>query len=147
MIRRNQRPPWKLIINYYFGQILWNFLVQDESIGFLPRIPGIQLSTFDTAKVPFRYTFYIRINSIWSHLEKYHDQENAAKIGKWSGQTKTAIISSKNLFRPQFWAQIVAGVETHRYSPFLGPGDRFFFGKVMMTAEFRKFAIGSTIRL
>ena len=39
------------------------------------------------------------------------------------GKTKTVIISSKNQFRPQFWAQIVAGVETHPYSPFLGPGD------------------------
>ena len=45
------------------------------------------------------------------------------------GKTKTAIISSKNQFRPQFWAQIVAGVETHpysEYSPFLGPGDHFW---------------------
>jgi hypothetical protein len=29
------------------------------------------------------------------------------------------------MFRPQFWAQIVAGVETHPDSPFLGPGDHF----------------------
>jgi hypothetical protein len=43
------------------------------------------------------------------------------------GKTKTATISSKNQFRPQFWAQIVAGVETHPYSPFLGPGDHFVF--------------------
>ena len=42
------------------------------------------------------------------------------------GKTKTAISSSKNQFRPQFWAQIVAGVETHPYSPFLGPGDYFW---------------------
>ena len=42
------------------------------------------------------------------------------------GKTKTAIISSKNQFRPQFRAQIVAGVETHPYSPFLGPGDHFW---------------------
>jgi hypothetical protein len=42
------------------------------------------------------------------------------------GKTKTAIISSKNQFRPQFWAQIVAGVETHPYSLFLGPGDHFW---------------------
>ena len=42
------------------------------------------------------------------------------------GKTKTAITSSKNQFRPQFWAQIVAGVETHPYSPFLGPGDHFW---------------------
>jgi hypothetical protein len=32
----------------------------------------------------------------------------------------------KNQFRPQFRAQIVAGVETHRYSPFLGPGGHFW---------------------
>jgi hypothetical protein len=42
------------------------------------------------------------------------------------GKTKTAIISSKNQFRPQFCAQIVAGVETHPYSPFLGPSDHFW---------------------
>ena len=41
------------------------------------------------------------------------------------GKPKTAITSSKNQFRPQFWAQIVAGVETHPYSPFLGHGDNF----------------------
>jgi hypothetical protein len=67
-----------------------------------------------------------RINSIWSHLEKYHDWENAVKIGKWSGKTKIAIILSKKQFRPQFWAQIVAGVETYRYSPSLGLGDQFW---------------------
>jgi hypothetical protein len=71
-------------------------------------------------------TIRIRVNSIWSHLEKYYEWENAVKIGKWCGKTKIAIISSKNQFRPQFWAQIVAGVETHRYNPFLGPGDHFF---------------------
>ncbi len=42
------------------------------------------------------------------------------------GKTKTAITSSKNQFRPQFWAQIVAGVETHPYSLFLGPGGHFW---------------------
>ena len=43
------------------------------------------------------------------------------------GKTKTAIISSKNQFRPQFRAQIVvAGVETHPYSLFLGPGGHFW---------------------
>jgi hypothetical protein len=42
------------------------------------------------------------------------------------GKTKTAITSSKNQFRPQFCAQIVAGVETHPYSPILGPGDHFW---------------------
>jgi hypothetical protein len=42
------------------------------------------------------------------------------------GKTKTAITSSTNQFRPQFWAQIVAGVETPPYSPFLGPGDHFW---------------------
>ena len=42
------------------------------------------------------------------------------------GKTKIAIISSKNQFRPQFWAQIVAGVETHPYSPFLAPGGHFW---------------------
>ena len=52
--------------------------------------------------------------------------ENAVKIGKWICETKIAIISSKNQFRPQFWAQIVADVETHRYSPFLPPGDNFW---------------------
>jgi len=41
------------------------------------------------------------------------------------GKNKTAIISSKNQFRPQFWSQIVAGVETHPYSPFLSTGDHF----------------------
>jgi hypothetical protein len=41
------------------------------------------------------------------------------------GKTKTVIISSKNQFRPQFWAQIVVGVETHPYSPFSGLGDHF----------------------
>ena len=37
------------------------------------------------------------INSICPHLGKYiyYDQKNAAKIGKWSGKTKIAIISSK----------------------------------------------------
>ena len=42
------------------------------------------------------------------------------------GKTKTDIISSKNQFRPQFWAQIVAGVETHPYSLFFGPGGHFW---------------------
>ena len=32
----------------------------------------------------------------------HHPWENAVKIGIWSGKTKIAIISSKNLFRPQF---------------------------------------------
>ena len=41
------------------------------------------------------------------------------------GKTKTVIISSKNQFRPQFWAQIVAGVKTHPYSLFLAPGGHF----------------------
>ena len=49
------------------------------------------------------------------------------KIGKWSGKTKITIISSKKQtqFTPQFWSQIVAGVETHRYSAVLGPDDHF----------------------
>jgi hypothetical protein len=52
-------------------------------------------------------SYCVRDASPWSpgpmqHLEKYHDWENAFKIGKWSGKTKIAIISSKNQFRPQF---------------------------------------------
>ena len=67
-------------------------------------------------------------------LLKIPPPENAVKIGKWSGTFMAKlklpyIISSKNQFRPQFWAQIVAGVETHPYSPFSGPGD-FFFAKL-----------------
>jgi hypothetical protein len=49
-----------------------------------------------------------------------------SKSGKWSGKTKMTIISAENQFRPQFWAQIVAGVETHQYIPFLGPGGHFW---------------------
>ena len=30
------------------------------------------------------------------------------------------------MYRPQFRAQIVAGVGTNPYSPFLGPGDHFW---------------------
>jgi hypothetical protein len=35
---------------------------------------------------------------IGSDLKKYPPWENAAKIGKWSGKTNLAIISSKNQF-------------------------------------------------
>ena len=55
---------------------------------------------------------------------------NAVKIQKWiykNFKNKIVIISSiKNLFRPQLYAQIVAGVETHRYSLVLGHGDHFW---------------------
>ena len=52
-----------------------------------------------------------------------------SRLGKctvWKCKTKTAMISSKNQFRPQFWEQIVAGVETHPYCLFLGPGGHFW---------------------
>ena len=52
--------------------------------------------------------------------------KNRKMVWHFYGKTKTAITSSKNQFRPQFWAQIVAGVETHPYSPFLAPGDHFW---------------------
>ena len=52
--------------------------------------------------------------------------QNWKMVWHFYGKIKIAIISSKNQFRPQFWAQIVAGVETHRYSPFAGPGDHFW---------------------
>ena len=52
--------------------------------------------------------------------------QNRKMVWHFYGKTKTAITSSKNQFRPQFWAQIVAGVETHPYSLFLGPGGHFW---------------------
>jgi hypothetical protein len=58
------------------------------------------------------------------------------------GKTKTATISSQNQFRPQIWAQIVAGVETHSYSPSLGPGDLFFFEKLWGKPGSEFFAMG-----
>jgi hypothetical protein len=67
--------------------------------------------------------------------------QNRKMVWHFYGKTKTAIISSKNQFRPQFWAQIVAGAETDLYSLFLGPGD-LFFGKVMRKTRFRKFSAG-----
>ena len=54
--------------------------------------------------------------------------QNRKMVWHFYGETKTAIISPKNLFRPQFCAQIVAGVETHPYNPFLGP-DNYFLGQ------------------
>jgi hypothetical protein len=52
--------------------------------------------------------------------------QNRKMVWHFYGKIKTAITSSKNQFRPQLRAQIVAGVETHPYSPFLGPGDHFW---------------------
>ena len=78
---------------------------------------------------------FARIDFIGLDLEKhpptsiFHTYgkcgQNRKMVWHFYGKTKTAITSSKNQFRPQFWAQIVAGVETHPYSPFLGPGDNF----------------------
>jgi hypothetical protein len=91
------------------------------------------------------WIFARRIDFVGSDSNKYPPRENALKIGKWICKTKIVIISSKNQFRPQFWAQIVAGVETHRYKPFFRSW-RLFFGKVMRGTSFRNFAIRSTIR-
>jgi hypothetical protein len=52
--------------------------------------------------------------------------QNRKMVWHFYGETKTAITLSKNQFRPQFCAQVVAGVETHPYSLFLGPGGHFW---------------------
>ena len=72
--------------------------------------------------------------------------QNRKMVWHFYGKTKTAITSSKNQFRPQFWAQIVAGVETHPYSPFLGPGDHFFWAKLWGKPGSENFLQGFTIR-
>jgi hypothetical protein len=53
--------------------------------------------------------------------------ENAVKIQKLICKTKIAIIfvTKKNRLDPNFEQRLyfVANVETHRYSPFLSPGE------------------------
>jgi hypothetical protein len=126
----------------------WCHKLPPLSVRFVSGALNLAPKTYHTYIGSYVVNAPSRIDFVGPDNKKYPPWENAVKIVKWSGKTKTAIISSKSQFRPQFWAQIVAGVETHRYSPVLGHGDLFFFflGKVMRKTMFRKFAIGSTIR-
>jgi hypothetical protein len=66
--------------------------------------------------------------------------QNWKMVWHFYGKTKTAIIWWKNQFRPQFWAQIVAGVGTHPYSPFLSTGDHF--GRSYEENQVQKISVG-----
>jgi hypothetical protein len=63
------------------------------------------------------------------------------RVWHFYGKTKTAIISSKNQSRPQFWAQIACWRRDASVQPSFRSWQSFF-GKVMRKTRFRKFSVG-----